>query len=76
MAGNLRVLRHHERFDGDESCDVQELASHAADALESYIVLPEAGTDDHQRLSKLRLALRMLNRIMWLETGQNPESFS
>lgn len=58
--------------DEHESSDVQELASEAADALETYRRAPWLQLNERTRTGKLRRAIHLLNRIEGLETGRIP----
>ena len=55
-----------------ESFDVQELASEAADALEAYRRAPWRKLSERTRMAKLRRASKLLKRIEDLETGKIP----
>ena len=54
----------------EESFDVQELASEAADKLEAYRRAPWRGLDEPTRMAKLRRAIHLLERVEGLETGR------
>lgn len=53
-----------------ESFDVQELAAQAAEELEAYRRAPWTKLSDERRLSRLRRAKELLDRIDGLETGR------
>ena len=77
MAARLNLLRRSgatpESEDPlDQCCDVQELASEAAEALEAYQRAPWRQLSDSARMAKLRRAIRLLNRVEGLETGRIP----
>ena len=55
-----------------ESFDVQELASEAADALEAYQRAPWRQLSDRVRMEKLRRAIALLKRLEGLESGRIP----
>ena len=67
-------LVHHGRSaeDEEDSFDVQELASQAAEALEAYRRAPWRQLSERSRMAKLRRAIVLLNRIEGLETGRIP----
>lgn len=54
----------------EESFDVQELASEAADELEAYRRAPWRRFDEPTRMAKLRRAIHLLERVEGLETGR------
>ena len=56
----------------EESFDVQELASQAADALEAYRRAPWRQLSDRVRMAKLRRAVALLKRIDDIESGRIP----
>ncbi len=66
-----RKCLHVERAE-QESFDVQELASEAADALEAYRRAPWRQLSERTRMAKLRRAKKLLKRIEDLETGEIP----
>ena len=75
MRAAVRVMpsrRKHVRFTpaAQESSDVQELASEAADALEAYRRAPWRQLTERTRMAKLRRAIDLLRRIEDLETGR------
>ena len=72
MPANLRVLRFRAEPEEEESFDVQELASEAAEALEAYQRAPWRQLSDKTRMAKLRRAILLLQRIEGLETGRIP----
>lgn len=72
MSSHIRILRRFEPRDVDESVDVQELASRAADALDCYLRCRWAGSNEENRLPRLKLALRLLGRIAELEIRKPP----
>jgi hypothetical protein len=72
MAAHLRVVYSYSVPEDEESFDLQELASQAAEALEAYRRAPWTGINDRIRTAKLRLAKHLLDRIEGLETGRIP----
>lgn len=60
------------RVGGDESFDVQELASEAADHVEAYLRGPWLQLNERTRLAKLRRAIELLQRAEGLESGRIP----
>ena len=72
MSASLRVVRPQILLEEEESFDVQELASEAAEALEAYQRAPWRQLSDQTRMAKLRLAIRLLQRVEGLETGRIP----
>ena len=63
MSANLRVARLQAPPEQEESFDVQELASQAADALEAYQRAPWRQLSERTRMAKLRRAIELLQRI-------------
>jgi hypothetical protein len=72
MPVKLRVIRLRELPVHEESFDVQELASEAAEALEAYQRAPWRQLNDQTRMAKLRRAITLLQRVEGLETGRTP----
>ncbi|MBZ5577610.1 MAG: hypothetical protein LAP40_13700 [Acidobacteriia bacterium] len=72
MSASLRVVRLGILPEVEESFDVQELASQAADALEAYQRAPWRQLSDRTRMAKLRRAIKLLQRIEGIETGRIP----
>ena len=72
MAARLRVVYSCPTPEDEESFDVQELASQAADALEAYRRAPWTCINDRTRMAKLRLAKQLIDRIEGLESGRIP----
>lgn len=54
----------------EEPIDTEELAARAADALEDYRRAPWTGIADRIRIAKLRLARRLLGRIVRFEDAR------
>ena len=72
MPAKLRVMRLRELPEHEESFDVQELASEAAEALEAYQRAPWRQLNDQTRMAKLSRAITLLQRVEGLETGRTP----
>ena len=72
MPTNLRVVRSRALPEFEESCDVQELASEAAEALEAYRRAPWRQLSDRVRMAKLNRAIELLKRVEGLESGRIP----
>ena len=72
MSAKLRVVTPSSLPDPEESFDVQELASQAADALEAYRRAPWRQLSERTRMARLRRAIELLQRIEGLETGRIP----
>ena len=72
MAGSLHVMQIHALRETEESFDVQELASQAAEVLKAYQRAPWCQLSDRTRMAKLRRAIELLQRIEGLETGRIP----
>ena len=58
--------------ESQESFDVYELASEAAEALEAYRRAPWRQLSERTRMTKLRRAIKLLKRIEGLEAGRIP----
>jgi hypothetical protein len=65
-------MQSHMPAESEESFDVYELASEAADALEVYQRAPWRQLTERTRMAKLRRAIELLKRIEDLETGRIP----
>ena len=72
MAGTLHVMQFPALRETEESFDVQELASQAAEVLQAYQRAPWCQLSDRTRMAKLRRAIELLQRIEGLETGRIP----
>jgi hypothetical protein len=72
MPANLRIVHSFPAPEEEESFDVQELASQAANALEAYRRAPWRQLSDRARMTRLRRAIELLQRIEGLETGRIP----
>lgn len=70
MPAKLHVVCLPALPEGDQSFDVQELASQASVVLEAYRRAPWTGINDQTRMAKLRLARQLIERIERLETGR------
>lgn len=68
----VRVMPLRKPAKTEESFDVYELASEAADALEAYQRAPWRQLTERTRMAKLRRAIQLLKRIEGLETGRIP----
>jgi hypothetical protein len=71
-AGTLHVMQIPVLREAEESFDVQELASQAAEVLQAYQRAPWCQLSDRTRMAKLRRAIEILQRIEGLETGRIP----
>jgi len=60
MPAHLRVVYSTSAPEEEESFDIQELASQAADALEAYRRAPWTGINERTRMTKLRLAKHLI----------------
>ena len=69
-AGTLHVLQIPVLREAEESFDMQELASQAAELLQAYQRAPWCQLSDRTRMAKLRRAIELLQRIEGLETGR------
>jgi hypothetical protein len=69
-AGTLHVMQIPVLREAEESFDVQELASQAAEVLQAYQRAPWCQLSDRTRMAKLRRAIEILQRIEGLETGR------
>lgn len=72
MSAVVRTMSLPLRLEEEESFDVYELASEAADALDAYHRAPWLQLNERTRMAKLRRAMQLLNRIEGLETGRIP----
>jgi hypothetical protein len=69
----LLVVRKRREEQEEESRDVYELASDAADALETYRRAPWTQINDRVRLESLERAIHLLQRAYDIETGKIPQ---
>jgi hypothetical protein len=72
MPAVVRVMPSCVASEEEECFDVQELASEAAHALESYQRAPWLQLNERVRIAKLRRAIKLLRRVEDLETGRIP----
>jgi hypothetical protein len=72
MSAKLRAVPSLSLPEMEDCFDVQELASQAADALETYRRAPWRQLSDRARMARLRRAIELLQRIEGLETGRIP----
>jgi hypothetical protein len=70
MSTRFRLIQCRPMPAEEESFDVQELASQAAEALESYRRAPWRGLNERTRMAKLSRAIELLQRVEGLETGR------
>ena len=66
----MRVVRKRVEYTEAESRDVAELASEAADCLETYRRAPWTQINDRVRMHSLSRAIRLLQRAHDIETGK------
>lgn len=69
----LVVVRRRAEPEPEETRDVYELASEAADALETYRRAPWTQINPRARLESLERALHLLQRAHDVETGKIPQ---
>jgi hypothetical protein len=72
MPAKLRVMCLRELPEHEESFDVQELASEAAEALDAYQRAPWRQLNEQTCMAKLRRAIALFQRVEGLETGRTP----
>ena len=68
----MMVVRRRVEQPEEESRDVYELASEAADCLETYRRAPWTQINDRIRLQSLARAIQLLRRAHDIETGKIP----
>lgn len=72
MPGGLLIMQSRVLPQNEDSFDVEELASQAAEALEAYQRAPWHQLSDRTRMAKLHRAIALLQRMEGLATGQIP----
>jgi hypothetical protein len=72
MPAVVRVMPLCVASEQEETFDVQELASEAAQALQAYQRAPWLQLNERVRIAKLRQAIKLLRRVEDLETGRIP----
>jgi hypothetical protein len=72
MAQALKLVRRVDP-EPEESRDIYELASEAAELLEDYRRAPWTQINDRTRIEKLARALALLQRAYDVETGKIPQ---
>ena len=72
MTAKPQLVHSGRSAEEEDSFDLQELASQAAEALEAYRRAPWRQLSERTKMARLRRAIVLLNRIEGLETGRIP----